>query len=109
MTSGLEYESSIPGFEVWRDADGQWHGRHQESGRKIRAGQWDMLVWRAREALVFLAITNIGDVLDQAVRRAGDSGDESSPEMDHGLCQTLDDVDQLAQRWRSREETEKAR
>lgn len=68
-----------------------------------------MLVWRAREALVFLAITNIGDVLDQAVRRARDPGDRSSPEIDHGLCQTLDDVDQLAQRLRSREETEKAR
>jgi hypothetical protein len=101
--------SSIPGFEVWRGADGQWHGCHQESGRKIRAREWEMLVWRAREALVFLAITNIGDMLDQAVRRARDSGGGSSPEIDHGLRQTLDDVDQLAQRLRSQEETEKAR
>ncbi|WP_327105136.1 hypothetical protein [Nonomuraea glycinis] len=65
-----EYESPVAGFEVWREDDGKWRGRHKESGRTINAEQWEMLVWRARETILFITITNVGEMLDQAVRSA---------------------------------------
>jgi hypothetical protein len=44
--------TEIPGFEVWREPDGRWHGRHQPSGNEIIARSWAELEMIAAGARV---------------------------------------------------------
>jgi len=70
-----EYEThtSMAGFEVWREDGGAWRGRHTDSGREISAEHWELLIWRARETVMFVAITNVNDLLKRVTPDAGES------------------------------------
>lgn len=37
---GVEQTAEIPGVDVWRDADGRWHGKHTATGNEIIANSW---------------------------------------------------------------------
>ncbi|MFG1960365.1 hypothetical protein [Nonomuraea sp. NPDC049028] len=70
-----DYETPTPmvGFEVWRQDDGTWRARHKDSGREISAEHWELLIWRARETVMFVAITNMTDFLQRATPDTGES------------------------------------
>lgn len=70
-----EYEPQTPivGFEIWRENDGSRRGRHTDSGREISAERWELLIWRAREALMFVAIANVNDLLKRVSPDTGES------------------------------------
>ncbi|WP_433514680.1 hypothetical protein ACQP2T_03115 [Nonomuraea sp. CA-143628] len=70
-----EYETPTPiaGFEIWRENDRTWRGRHTDSGREISAERWELLVWRARETVMFVAIASVNDLLKRVTQDTGES------------------------------------